>query len=172
MSNKTYYFLTIVIVAIVLFFGFFWGQNVESPASDETVITESLIQEALSSPTIVAGPLSNITKLAGKTVVGGENLRRDNSGAVLIFYTNKGFAPTNIEIRQGVTVRFVNLTDQGLRLASNFGEVYNPYPVIDQEKTMYKGESYFFLWNDVGTWDYYNLNKTADRGTVVVVPKK
>lgn len=173
MSNKTYYFLSIVIVILVVFFGFFWGQNVQSPGSDEKVITETLIQQALSSPHgIMSGPLSNITKMAGRTVVGGDDLRRDKNGSVLVFYTDKGFAPINIEIRQGTTVRFVNLTNQGLRIASNFGEVYNPYPVIDQEKTMYKGESYFFLWNDIGTWDYYNLNKTSDRGTVVVVPKK
>lgn len=165
--NKIYYIFSAIIVLAMVFFGFFWGKIGEAPPDESLNFGREI---KLASSMAYSGPVSDVSSLVSDKAVSVGRLKLDKKGAVVVVYTDKGFAPEEIEVKQGSTVRFVNLSDKGMRVASSFGVVPNPYPLLNQESTIKRGESYFFIWSDIGKWDYYNSNEPKDKGVIVVVP--
>lgn len=91
-------------------------------------------------------------------------------GLYIINYTDRGFSPTMLTLTKGKGVHFVNNSNKALRV---FSDLPNDriYGAITQSKTIGKGGTYDFTFNDVGNWGYYNANYPSHRGTVVVTEK-
>lgn len=88
-------------------------------------------------------------------------------GLVLINYTNAGFSPAAVTIKKGKGVRFTNNSDKAMRIFADqkYDKVYS---ALNQSKTVGRGATYDFVFNEAGNWAYHNENNQGDRGTVIV----
>lgn len=99
---------------------------------------------------------------------------RDTAGVTTVTYTSKGFSPFIVEVEAGEQVKFVNESDSALWPTANGHPTATDqfYPSFDAGKSLKKGESYSFVFNDKGVWGYKNLNNENHLGTIVVTSQK
>ncbi|MBI4062315.1 cupredoxin domain-containing protein [Candidatus Gottesmanbacteria bacterium] len=83
-------------------------------------------------------------------------------------YTDSGFMPNTITVKQGTTVRFTNQSSRGMWVASAVHPTHQLLPGFDQLKSVEKGGTYEYTFAKVGTWKYHNHVNATDTGTVVV----
>lgn len=86
----------------------------------------------------------------------------------LVTYTNSGFSPSSLTIKQGATVTFRNDSDNPLWVASNPHPTHTGLSGFDAGKNFDKGETYTFTFTKTGTWGYHNHPNSADTGEVIV----
>ncbi|MSU54952.1 MAG: hypothetical protein EXS46_00230 [Candidatus Taylorbacteria bacterium] len=87
----------------------------------------------------------------------------------IIEYTNQGFKPSVLTIKQGESVEFLNTSDQTMVIRSHDESPDNFYPGFSQEGgPLGKGGKFFFAFTLPGTWLYYNLNGNKEQGAIVV----
>lgn len=85
-----------------------------------------------------------------------------------VTYTNSGFSPTSLTIKQGDTVKFVNQSDRDFSPASNDHPSHTIYAGFDAREDLGPGESYSFTFDRVGNWGYHNHELEGHTGTIVV----
>lgn len=83
-------------------------------------------------------------------------------------YTDSGFTPNTITVKQGTTVRFTNQSSSGMWVASAVHPTHQLLPGFDQLQSVGKGGTYDYTFAKVGTWKYHNHVGATDTGTVVV----
>lgn len=83
-------------------------------------------------------------------------------------YTDSGFTPNTITVKQGTTVRFTNQSSSGMRVASAVHPTHQLLSGFDQLQSVSKGGTYDYTFAKVGTWKYHNHVNATDIGTVVV----
>ena len=83
-------------------------------------------------------------------------------------YTESGFGPNTITVKQGITVRFTNQSSRGMWVASAVHPTHQLLPGFDQLASVGKGGTYDYTFAKVGTWKYHNHTNVTDTGTVVV----
>ncbi len=89
-----------------------------------------------------------------------------------VTYTDKGFVPEGITVKQGESVTFINESSQAMSVASNPHPGHTFFPQFDQYKTEYKGEKTFvFTFNKMGVWGYHNHMQPNLGGYVTVAAK-
>jgi plastocyanin len=93
---------------------------------------------------------------------GGEATR------VVVTYTDTGFGPEVINIKQGSMVTFVNESSRPLWVASAVHPTHQLLPGFDQLKSVSKEGVYEYTFTKVGTWKYHNHMSPDDMGTVIV----
>ncbi|OGG24160.1 hypothetical protein A3A79_03135 [Candidatus Gottesmanbacteria bacterium RIFCSPLOWO2_01_FULL_43_11b] len=85
-----------------------------------------------------------------------------------VTYTDTGYSPKEITVKQGTTVTFVNQSSGGMWTASAIHPTHQLLPGFDQLESVSKGGMYEYTFEKVGTWKYHNHVKATDTGTVVV----
>ncbi len=91
-----------------------------------------------------------------------------NAKYTVVNYTNSGFVPATLSIKAGQSVRFVNMTQGAMMVASNPHPEHSDYPEFEQGKTVgYKG-IYDFTFVRVGTWGYHNHLNPSKTAVIVV----
>jgi len=88
--------------------------------------------------------------------------------AYVVNYTNNGFSPSNITIKSGESVRFINLSSHGMWVASDPHPQHNSYGEFDQGKTVGKNAIYDFTFSTKGAWGYHNHMLSSKRGTITI----
>lgn len=92
-------------------------------------------------------------------------LARD--GVYVIQYTNNGFVPRSIQIPQGKSIRFINMSTHGMRIFSD--NMTDPkLAELNQSKTVGNGGTYTFSFVYSGVWAFHNEVQPSDSGNVVV----
>lgn len=86
----------------------------------------------------------------------------------VVFYTDKGFSPSSLEIKAGETVQFVNNSSGGMWVASGPHPDHTAYPEFDPKRNILSGETYEFTFTKVGEWKYHNHSKAGVYGTIIV----
>ena len=98
---------------------------------------------------------------------------------VTVTYTDAGFSPSSVTIKQGQTVRFVNnSSSQEMWPASAVHPTHSVYPQksgsdclgssFDACKSLKPSESWSFTFDSVGEWRYHDHLHASKTGTVVV----
>jgi len=96
--------------------------------------------------------------------------------------TLEGFVPKNLEIKQGEKVTWINKLATESRPASNFHPTHTNYPsssiimcgtaeeknTFDACRNLKKEESYSFIFNEVGSWEYHNHLQPSKSGRIIV----
>jgi len=158
--------LLVVVIALGMFF-LYGGNEINSPeASNAGQIenTETGIEK-------IGGSVSD--KSNGSTVT-------QESGSVVVEYTDGGFSPKTLTITKGQTIQFVNKSRYGMWVASSIHpthEVYNGTTLrehcssssdnaFDQCST---GNDYSFTFNKKGRWGYHNHTLASDTGVITVM---
>ncbi|MFA5841970.1 MAG: cupredoxin domain-containing protein [Candidatus Paceibacterota bacterium] len=157
-ENKKYvgYLLIIIVVVLGIYF-INKKDNAPGQAPNDIVATTS--------PT-TAATAGGVKQAASKPVSYGGAQVVVKDGMYIVSYENTGFNPKKLEINRGKSVRFVNNSTKAMRV----GDTTNipAFQAFNQPKTVGKGGTYEYTFNDVGTYEYANQNNTADKGTIVV----
>ncbi|MBI2004427.1 hypothetical protein HYS72_03105 [Candidatus Pacearchaeota archaeon] len=100
----------------------------------------------------------------------------------IVEITLEGFVPKDLEIKQGDKVTWINKLATEGRPASNFHPTHTNYPgssiikcgtaeeknTFDTCRGLKKGESYSFIFNEVGSWTYHNHLQPSKDGKIIV----
>lgn len=92
----------------------------------------------------------------------------DQNIETVITYTDEGFSPVSVTVKQGETVTFENKSSNSFWPASNDHPSHLIYPEFDPKKKIPAGESYTFTFDKIGTWGYHNHIKASQKGTIIV----
>jgi plastocyanin len=92
----------------------------------------------------------------------------DQTEAQVITYTDTGFSPNSITIKQGSVVKFVNNSQKMMWVASSPHPAHTDYPGFDELTGVAKGESFSFTFDKVGIHKYHNHLSPKDFGSVTV----
>ena len=97
-----------------------------------------------------------------------ENRTDIKNDQIIVEYTDKGFVPNEISIKQGQTVEWVNKTTNPMWVASDDHPAHLIYPEFDAKKRFMENETYSFTFDKVGEWGYHNHARAIDIGKVIV----
>ncbi|HEY4506205.1 MAG TPA: hypothetical protein VJJ24_02060 [Candidatus Paceibacterota bacterium] len=97
-----------------------------------------------------------------------------------VTYTDSGFSPSEITIKRGEKVTFVNSSTHQMWVASAMHPTHTTYPgsdiklcgttdvIFDECEGDDPGESWSFPFNIVGSWGYHNHLSASHFGKVIV----
>ena len=180
--------LLIAAAAVVLFAGGVWllnahkaeapvtaqipGPVVNTEATTTTSNVGSTTQEAsttLATPNILAPAVKSSPKpaVAPKPTY------------TLVSYDGQNFSPHKVSIAKGGVVRFLNISNSAMWIASGIHPLHNEYPIrttkscapttFDQCAAVERGGYWDFKFDVEGTWDYHNDKNVISGGIVRVL---
>lgn len=85
-----------------------------------------------------------------------------------VTYTETGFSPATLTIKNGDTVTFKNNSARTFWPASNDHPSHTIYPEFDPKQTIAAGSSWSFTFTKTGSWKYHD-HRAANLGGVVIV---
>ncbi len=122
----------------------------------------------LKSQAKTASPAKPSAKAAAPS--SGTRLYENGVYVNLVRYTGSSFEPRVVAVNRGETVRFVNVSNQTMRIASNVFDKLPVYRGFDQAKSVGKGGTFELSFTEIGIWGYHNLS--GDQSVVGVVQVK
>ena len=161
-NNKSMNWIWAVVAVIVIiglvFISRKGGSDVNAPSDTQATTTDSVTTSPIpevKTPTTKTTPKAQVT--AKKPL------------ANVVQYTDKGFEPSVLTIKQGDSVEFVNMSDKTMVIRSHDENPVNFYPGFSQEGApLGKGGRFYFAFTQKGTWLYYNLNGGKEQGAIIV----
>ena len=98
---------------------------------------------------------------------------------VTVIYDGGRFIPSEITVIQGGTVRFVNVSEEDMWVASDNHPTHDRYPIKDEDddclgssfdqcESVEKGGSWSFVFERAGKFGYHNHERAKDTGSVLV----
>ena len=85
-----------------------------------------------------------------------------------VIYTNAGYSPSELAVKTGTTVAFVNESDLPMWTASNPHPVHTDHAQFDHRRGVSGGETYQFSFTEPGTHTYHNHLSPQHTGTIIV----
>lgn len=159
MKNKL--FIVIIIIILIIIGIYFAVKNpyVEAPGNqDQTQNSSSANNSGIGMEGVTREQIMNHDQSPI-----GEKISKH-----VVFYTDKGFSPSSLEIKAGETVQFVNNSSGGMWAASGPHPDHTAYPEFDPKRNIPSGEIYEFTFTRIGEWKYHNHTKAGMYGTVIV----
>lgn len=94
----------------------------------------------------------------------------------LIIYTDKGFSPTTLTVKNGASVVFQNNSQGSMWVASAFHPTHTAYPTtggcigstFDSCAGITGSNSWTFQFDNIGSWKYHNHLNPGKFGTIIV----
>ena len=168
-SNKNVLYVGIgVVVLLVLLAGVAFAFKVQIQgmvAPVEGPVEENVEVQQGDESTAGTEESTEGTTMNGEESTGGATV----AAVVEVDYTASGFTPTEVTIKKGGTVKFVDKSGNPMDVASAPHPVHTDYTGFDQGKSSASGmNEYSFTFDKVGTWGYHNPENPVHRGTVVV----
>ncbi len=99
---------------------------------------------------------------------GGQEKSAPTGGQNVVTYTDSGFSPAVLTIKNGGTVTFKNSASDDMWVASNPHPVHTDYPGFDAKKNIAPGETYQFTFTKSGSWGYHNHLNPSEGGKIIV----
>ena len=110
------------------------------------------------------------------------NPESSKSNVNIIEMSENGFSPKSLEIKQGDTVKFVNVANSGHWPASAMHPTHTVYPgsdikkcgtneesnIFDACRNIQPGESWSFTFNEKGSWGYHDHSNPRLFGKIIV----
>ena len=87
----------------------------------------------------------------------------------IVKMTDDGFVPSEIKIKAGETIRFVNKGKYWHWPASDLHPTHTLYPEFDPRKPVGPGEEWAFTFEKIGEWGFHDHLSPYITGKVVVV---
>lgn len=148
--NKT--FITVLILIIIIFGGYFLLKNPEA---------EAPTTETPTAPTSTENTNNSISPVSKNDVV---------------TYTSAGYSPSTLSVQVGETVTFKNESLLAMWTASASHPTHKVYPTtggclgstFDACKGIQPGDSWSFKFDIAGNWKYHDHLKPSFFGTIIV----
>lgn len=93
------------------------------------------------------------------------------SSDLTVSFTDKGFSPTNLTVKKGQSVTFVNNSSDKMWVAANPFPSSSEYPAFNEKTGVESGSSWSFTFDKTGTWFYHNHYSPAQGAKIVVNAK-
>jgi plastocyanin len=87
---------------------------------------------------------------------------------VIVYYTTNGFSPTQVEVKTGENVRFINKQGNSMRVVPGADYPGGNQAPFNQESSLGYNKSYEFTASKAGVWIFMNLNNPKHTGTLIV----
>src|SRR3989338_1293172 len=147
--------IAIIIIIIIIIFGFLLIRD----GSDNTQIN---IENEQSVRTIEKDNPAD-------TEVSNATTDIDTTTEVIfVTYGDEEFAPREIVVTKGQTVRFINKGSGNMWVASDTHPTHTVLPEFDSKKSIGSGENYEFTFTKIGEWNYHNHIKPNSIVTIIV----
>lgn len=157
---KKYSAFLVAVIAVVAGVYFFNNKESKAPTlSDLSVNTQNVATSSAQEKPVTL-PAKRAPAPSSPVIV-------TKDGFYVVSYENLGFNPKNLEISRGRSVRFVNNSHKAMRIGST-DTTAPASQLLSQPKSVGKGGTYDYTFNEAGTYKYANQNNTADAGTIVV----
>ena len=85
-----------------------------------------------------------------------------------VTYTNEGFSPAVLTVKEGTVVTFINGSNSPMWVASGAHPTHLLYPEFDAKTSAPKGGSYSFTFDKIGEYPYHNHMLLGKYGKVIV----
>ena len=85
-----------------------------------------------------------------------------------VVVSENGFSPSEITIKKGSVVTFVNKSKRSVWPASDPHPTHTDYSGFDPKKGIPSGDSWSFTFDQVGEWAYHDHLSPFRQGTVTV----
>lgn len=89
-------------------------------------------------------------------------------GEAIIIMTNDGFFPSEIRIKAGANVRFINDSKYWHWPASDLHPSHTLYSEFDPKKPIGPGEEWSFVFEKTGVWGFHDHLSPQITGEVIV----
>jgi plastocyanin len=104
-----------------------------------------------------------------KQVAPGEQTKAaSQEPSVTIHITEEGFSPSEVTVKQGETVEWVNNTSAPRWPASNLHPTHEIYPEFDPMEPVESGKTWSFTFAKAGSWSYHDHLAPNKRGIIEV----
>lgn len=155
--NKNGIILVIIIILIAIGVIFFSMDKPETtPVTDTTIDTTVIVTpQPIATSTATSTPTTPATTTPSVTTH-------------IITYTEAGFTPATITIKQGDVVVFKNNSARGFWPASDEHPSHTIYSAFDPKRVVAAGDSWSFKFDQKGTWEYHDHRAASLVGTVIV----
>jgi len=91
-----------------------------------------------------------------------------NENEHIVLYSNSGFSPQVIRVKQGESVTFKADGPLALKVASNPHPAHSDYSAFVSKVGLKQGETYIFKFTKLGSYGYHNDLHLSHKGTVIV----
>ncbi|OGG11905.1 hypothetical protein A2Z00_00945 [Candidatus Gottesmanbacteria bacterium RBG_13_45_10] len=160
MNNKIFLGLLILAAGVLV------GWYVLKGPSNSGGTANNPSQQQQTTPSGASGALAPLT---GSGASGASDLTKGGvTERTVVAYTDLGFAPSPVTVKQGTTVTFVNNSSRGMWVASDVHPTHLLLPGFDELSSAVKGGTYDYTFVKVGTWTYHNHVNPSDTGSVTV----
>ncbi len=149
------------------------AENTPGPVTSTPGTTASTTQGATTTPTSAPRVAPPVVKSSPQPTA------TPKPSYATVIYDGQNFSPYKVTIAKGGVVRFVNLSNDPLWVASGIHPLHSEYPIrtskdcagslFDECKAMARGEHWDFKFDVEGTWDYHNHKHPISEGVVRVL---
>lgn len=143
------YIIVIIAIVFAVWLGFFFKKNA-----------------AVAPGTPVNGVEEMATTTVKKTTT--TKATTPKIGLYTVYYTDRGFSPTMIEVKVGSTITFVNNSSKEMSIASAGIGGFGAVTLFNQTNAVGRGGTFKVSPAGVGAWNYMNRMWQEDKGTIVV----
>ncbi len=169
-------FLWVAIIVIVLGGGYWWWQSqntgVEEMTESDSEITDDSgsVQDAIKGGAVMED---------GVLEDAGAGTSSDAPLAATVTYNGSSFSPAKVTIKKGGAVTWTNIGDTSMWVASAQHPTHTVYAGTSLQEHCAAGvnnafdqcaggDSYSFIFDKVGTWNYHDHLHASIYGSVVV----
>ena len=151
-------FLAAIIIAVL---GLYYYQDYnQQGVVDNGAVEEEIVGDA-SEPATTAP----VKKPSSTTTNSWPTVTED--GIYLVHYFNDGFSPNVLQIRQGSSVRFINKSDNAMRVFTTNTSEYK-FNQLNQSQSVGKDGTYDFTFLDKDVWTYFNQTTQTHNASILV----
>ncbi len=93
---------------------------------------------------------------------------QEQANSVVVSMKGDGYTPSKVSIRKGMKVVFTNDGDDLQWPASNIHPTHRVYPEFDAKRPISRGQSWEFMFDKAGTWQYHDHLLPYITGTIAV----
>lgn len=90
---------------------------------------------------------------------------------IIVKRTSTGFVPSKITIHKGQAVVFISATGKEFWPASDFHPTHGVYPAFDPKRPLKADESWRFVFDRAGVWNFHDHLSERTTGTIIVLGK-
>ncbi len=153
--------LVIVLIAIAGYFAFTYKAG--APVQEPTATTTAETPAAPTEDNVSAG---------------------DDQFSATVVYSDAGFSPSNVNVKVGETIRFVNTSGHNMWVGADEHPTHTEYDgtstrdhcangeatggTFDQCQAVPAGSFWEYTFTKAGTWNYHNHARSGNGGTVTV----
>ncbi len=113
-------------------------------------------------------PDKNLPTVSSPTPVVVENTEGGVELTERVVYTESGYAPSEITVKPGTKVVFVNESDSPMWTASDPHPIHSDYSTFDSRMGVVTGGVYEFTFTEAGSYSYHDHLSPRNTGTITV----